>query len=94
MSLAKTKKQVVDYATVNIQLREALQALFDECVIADMLGELSEAVTGETLDKVREALKAAEQLRALDLPNEPLCVCGKPLSKHQGVVCLPESASQ
>ena len=61
MSLAKTKKQVVDYATVNIQLREALQALFDECVIADMLGELSEAVTGETLDKVREALKAAEQ---------------------------------
>jgi len=27
--------------------------------------------------------------RALDLPNEPLCVCGKPLSKHQGVVCLP-----
>ena len=60
MSLEKTKKQVVDYATVNIQLREALQALFDECVIADMLGELSEAVTGETLDKVREALKAAE----------------------------------
>ena len=46
---------------VNNKLREALQALFDECVIADMLGELSEAVTGETLDKVREALEAAKQ---------------------------------
>lgn len=66
MSLAKTKKQVVDYATVNIQLCEALQALFDECVIADVLGELSEAVTGETLDKAREALKAAEQPLAPD----------------------------
>ena len=32
--------------------------------------------------------------RALDLPNESLCICGKPMSKHQGVVCLPESASQ
>lgn len=46
---------------VNNKLREALQALFDECVIADMLGELSEAFTGETLDKVREALEAAKQ---------------------------------
>lgn len=68
MSLAKTKKQVVDYATVNIQLREALQALFDECV---MLGELSEAVTGETLDKVREALKAAEQNAHLTPETQP-----------------------
>lgn len=63
--------EVVDYATVNIQLREALQALFDECVIADMLGELSEAVTGETLDKVREALKAAEHHAHLTPETQP-----------------------
>jgi len=41
-----------------------------------------------------ESIEAAPPPCALDLPNEPLCVCGKPLSKHQGVVCLPESASQ
>jgi hypothetical protein len=75
MSLAKTKKQVVDYATVNIQLREALQALFDECVIADTFGELSEAVTGETLDKVREALKAAEQSVHTDAPKPSVNWC-------------------
>jgi len=43
------------------------------------------------------ALKYGEgglTMRALDLPIESLCICGKPLSKHQGVVCLPESASQ
>lgn len=45
----------------NKQLREALQALFDECVIADIAGELSDAVTGETLDKVREVLKSGQE---------------------------------
>jgi hypothetical protein len=39
----------------------ALQSLFDECVIADMLGDLSDAITGETLDKAREVLYTAEQ---------------------------------
>lgn len=48
---------------------------------------------------VKQISEASEQLRqptqrALDLPNEPLCICGKPLKDHQGVVCLPESASQ
>ena len=28
---------------------------------------------------------------ALDEANEPLCVCGKPINRHNGVVCLPES---
>lgn len=32
--------------------------------------------------------------RAADLPDGPLCICGKPISKHQGVVCLPESANR
>lgn len=66
MVLSKSIAQVVHYATVSKQLQAALQALFDECVIADMSGDLSDAITGETLDKVREALKAAEHPRALD----------------------------
>ena len=71
MSIAKMKEQVVDYATSNLKLREALQQLFDECVIADALGELSEAITGETLDKVREALNTAEQ--SVHLTRFPQC---------------------
>ena len=31
---------------------------------------------------------------ALDEANEPLCVCGKPISRHNGVACLPEPPRQ
>jgi hypothetical protein len=79
MSLAKTKMQVVDLATENKQLREALQALFDECVIADIAGELSEAITGETLDKVRKALKSRQTKRAPDAA----CPCGETETREE-----------
>lgn len=52
--------------------------------------------TYETRKALLDSLtqQAAQQTLALDEANEPLCVCGKPISRHNGVACLPESPRQ
>lgn len=61
------------------------------CGNADWGDVLIEGICGRCL---HQAWQAAQQSRAVDLPNESLCICGKPIKDYQGVVCLPESASQ
>lgn len=60
MSLSKTKSQVVDLATENKKLRDALDALLEEVTIADLAGELSDAFTEETIKNARAALALQE----------------------------------
>lgn len=83
----KIETKTDSYEGAVILIKEALRQIREGSQAGVIGGGIGECIFDVDLS-------AAQQPRALDEANEPLCVCGKPISRHNGVACLPESPRQ
>lgn len=55
-SVSALSELIISLVKENAEVLDALNDLFDDCVVADVEGDLSSSIKAETLDKVRSAL--------------------------------------